>query len=64
MTSYLTMKRSSMLTSSRRSLGERRRLLREYFLNALTLALMKEAGALGTPARTAARRPERPSLSA
>jgi hypothetical protein len=41
------MKRVSLSPSDRRLSGERRRLLREYFLNALTLALMKEAGSLG-----------------
>jgi len=30
--------------------GKRRELLREYFLNALTLALLKELGSLQVPA--------------
>lgn len=58
---YWRMKRISFAPSTQRSRGERRRLLREYFLNALTLALMKEAGTLGTPVRADARRPARPS---
>jgi hypothetical protein len=55
------MKRVSFAPSTQRSRGERRRLLREYFLNAITLALMKEAGTLGAPVRVDARRPSRPS---
>ena len=50
------MKRDSTLTVPPRPPGERSRLLREYFLNALTLALMKEAGTLGAPVRVAPRR--------
>ena len=45
----------------RRLSGKRRQLLREYFLNALTLALMKEAGSLGTPMPPRPSRPDAPS---
>lgn len=55
------MKRVSLTNSARRARGERRRLLRAYFLNALTLALMKEAGSLGAATPLPARRPARSS---
>ncbi|MFN0129473.1 MAG: hypothetical protein ACKV19_22635 [Verrucomicrobiales bacterium] len=64
------MKRVSLSNRTRRPRGERRRLLREYFLNAVTLALMKEAGSLATVATVATvapvppRRPVRSSASA
>ena len=45
----------------RRLSGKRRQLLREYFLNALTLALMKEAGSLGAPMPARPIRPDAPS---
>jgi hypothetical protein len=44
---------------TQRARSQRRRLLREYFLNALTLALMKEAGTLGAPVLQPVRRAPR-----
>jgi hypothetical protein len=58
------MKRVSVGSTARRARGERRRLLREYFLNALTLALMKEAGTLGAPAPVRVRPTTRPAARA
>lgn len=55
------MKRVSFSPPTRRPSGQRRQLLREYFLNALTLALMKEAGSLGEPVPVRTRRTLRPS---
>lgn len=54
------MKRDSVATAAKPLRGERRRLLREYFLNAVTLALMKEAGSMAAPAAAPVRRPPRP----
>jgi|GEM_PF-2157100 len=48
------MKQHSMASSKPRPSRERRRLLREYFFNALALALMKEAGALAAAAPASA----------
>lgn len=47
--------------AARRPSGQRRQLLREYFLNALTLALMKEAGSLGEAVPVRVRRQARAS---
>jgi hypothetical protein len=58
------MKRVTVDSTARRARGERRRLLREYFLNALTLALMKEAGTLGAPTPARVRPPARPAARA
>ena len=53
------MKRNAVVTPAKPVRGERRRMLREYFLNAVTLALMKEAGTMAAPAPAPVRRPAR-----
>lgn len=56
----MTMKRDSSPHSTPLLSTERGKLLRDYFLNALTLALMKEMSASATTSTTPAPQPVRP----
>ena len=56
----MTMKRDSSPHSTPPLSAERGKLLRDYFLNALTLALMKEMSTLATTAASPTPPPLRP----
>jgi hypothetical protein len=56
----MTMKRDSSPRSTPLLSAERGKLLRDYFLNALTLALMKEMSTSATSAATPTPQPVRP----